>query len=261
MNRDSIYKFIALCLILIIIFMSWKIYNVQATGQIQLDELKKSIIASDSLTKEANGQYAKLVDYYKNESDLLIDLKSNNKSLYQTIKKQDERLLSITSAVILLDRKVSAGFAKTDPLDTNKLNFSLRYPTEKDPFVFWDGWINKNTSAYQGEFSFSKLPIKIILTEESRGTWKSRLVGPDWLKVDSLSILSIPPTEYSQSKPATIQWLVGGSYYYGLNSSTTGIGINLGLNIFDKHNIIVGANTLQQLSFGYAYKIGSFKKK
>lgn len=261
MNKDSIYKAIALCLISIIIFMSWKIYNIQATGLAQIDELKKSIIASDSLTKEANGQYAKLVDYYKTESDLLRDLKSNNNSLYQTIKKQDERLLSITSAVISLDRKVSEGFAQTDPLDTNKLNLSLRYPTEEDPFVFWDGWVNKNTSAYLGEFSFSKLPIKIILTEETRGIWKSRLVGPEWLKVDSLSISSIPPIEYSQVKPKNIQWLVGGSYYYGLNLGNSGIGVNLGLNLFDRHNIIFGANTLQQLSFGYTYKISSFKKK
>jgi hypothetical protein len=261
MNKDSIYKAIAIILIFIIIFMSWKIYNTQVSSLSQMDELKKSIIASDSLTKEANGQYAKLVDYYKTESDLLSDLKSNNKTLYQTIKKQDERLLSITSAVISLDRKVSEGFAQTDPLDTNKLNLSLRYPTEEDPFVFWDGWVNKNTSAYLGEFSFSKLPIKIILTEETRGTWKSRLIGPDWLKVDSLSILSIPPVEYSQVKPKNIQLLVGGSYYYGLNLGDDGIGVNLGLNLFDKHNIVVGANTLQQLSFGYTYKIGSFKKK
>lgn len=261
MNKDSIYKVIALCLILIIIFMSWKIYNIQATSITQLDELKKSIIASDSLTKEANGQYAKLVDYYKTESDLINDLKSNNKKLYHTIKKQEERLLSITSAVISLDRKVSEGFAQTDPLDTNKLNLSLRYPTKNDPFVFWDGWINKNTSAYKGEFSFSKLPIKIILTEETRGIWKSRLVGPDWLTVDSLSILSIPPAEYSQIKHKNIQWLVGGSYYRGLNLGNNGIGVNLGLNLFDVHNIIIGANTLQQLSFGYTYKIESFKKK
>ena len=132
--------------------------------------------------------------------------------------------------------------------------------TEKDPFIFWDGFINKHTAEYNGIFSFGKLPVKIILTEEKRGLWKSRLVGPDWLKVDSLSILSLPPELYPTVKPKNIQWLVGGTYYYGLNSTGKAIGVNFGLNLFDKHNIIIGANTLQQVSFGYTYKIKTFKR-
>ena len=261
MNKDNFYKITFIVLIVIIIFMSWKINQGQQDILNLSDEVKKSIIASDKLVKEADGQYAKLVDYYKSQSDLINELKVDNSDLYKVIKKQDERLLSITSAVITLDRKVVAGFAKPDPLDTNKLNLSLKYPDEKDPFVFWDGWVNKHTAAYQGEFSFGKLPIKIVLTEESRGTWKSRLIGPDWLKVDSLNISSLPPQDYPVIEPKKVQWLVGGTYYKALNVSSNAVGINLGVNLFDKHNIIVGANTLQQISFGYTYKIKSFKKK
>ena len=261
MNKDRFNRIAFIVLIAVIIIMSWKINLSQQALLNMSDDVKKSIIASDKLTKESNGQYAKVVDYYKSQRDLINELRSTNLELYKRISGQDERLLSITNAIIKLDKKVVSGFAKRDPLDTNQLNLSLKYPSEKDPFVFWDGWVNKNTSAYRGEFSFGKLPIKIILTEESRGTWKSRLVGPEWLKVDSLHISSIPAKDYPIIVPNKIQWLVGGSYIKALNATNDAIGLNVGVNLYDNHNIILGANSLQQISFGYTYKIKSFKKK
>lgn len=261
MNKDLVYRIIGAVLISIIILLLFKNCQIQKGADREIDELKKSIIASDKLTKEANGRYAKLVDYYASERDLMKELKESNRDLYKTIKEQDERLLSITNSIITLDSKIVQGFAKPDPVDTNKLNLSLKYPDEKDPFVYWDGWVNKQTAAYKGTFTFGKLPIQIILTEESRGLWKSRIVGPEWLKVDSLSIKSIPPEEYSSVKPKNIQWLVGASYVYNLNSTGQGLGVNFGLNLFDRHNVILGANTLNQVSVGYTYKIKTFKRK
>lgn len=260
MKKETINRIFNAALLIIILILLVKMCNVQKDSVEETIALKKSIIASDKLTKESDGQYAKLVDYYKTERDLVKDLKDNNEALYKTIKKQDERLLSITNAVLTLDKKVVQGFAQVDPVDTNNLNLSLKYPDEKEPFVFWDGFVNKQTAAYKGTFSFGKLPIKVVLTEESRGLWKSRIVGPTWLKVDSMSILSLPPESYTAVKPKSIQWLIGGSYYYGLNSNNSGVGVNLGMSLFDRHNILLGANTLQQLSFGYMYKIKTFKR-
>lgn len=260
MNKDTIYRVIGAILIIIIVLLLFKNCQIQQGANDEINDLKKSIIASDKLTKEADGRYAKLVDYYATQGDLMKELKESNRDLYKTIKKQDERLLSITNSIITLDSKVVNGFAQTDPVDTNKLNLSLKYPDEKDPFVYWDGWVNKNTAAYKGTFSFGKLPIQIILTEDTRGLWKSRIVGPDWLKVDSMSIKSLPPEEYATVKPKNLQWLIGGSYIYSLNNTGQGVGINFGLNLFDKHNVILGANTLNQVSVGYTYKIKTFKR-
>lgn len=261
MNKlDTLYKAIGGILLIAILILLFKNYQLQQDSFNTTTQLKKSIIASDKLAKEADGRYAKLVDYYSTQKDLMKDLKKSNADLYGTIKDQDERLLSITNSIITLDKKVVQGFAQTDPIDTNKLNLSLKYPNEKEPFVFWDGWVNKNTAAYRGTFSFGKLPIQVILTEESRGLWKSRIVGPDWLKVDSLSIKSIPPEEYSTIKPKSVQWLVGGSYNYGLGNNLHGVGLSFGVNLFDKHNLIVGANTFNQVNASYMYKIKTFKR-
>lgn len=261
MNKDFFYRILISIMLIMILLMSFHTCNVQKDAISETTELKKSIIASDKLIKESAGQYAKLVDYYKTEKDLVNDLKQSNADLYKTIKSQGERLLSISSAIVSLDRKVVEGFGQVDPVDTNKLNLSLKYPDEKDPFVFWDGWINKHTAAYRGTFSFGKLPIKVVLTEEKRGLWKSRIVGPEWLKVDSMSVISIPPEEYIPVEVKKVQWLVGGTYYRGLNQVGNGIGVNFGVNLFDRHNIILGANSLQQVSVGYTFKIKTFKKK
>jgi len=260
MNKDLVYRVIGAILVGVILLLLFKNCQIQKGADRDITELKKSIIASDKLTKEADGRYAKLVDYYASQGDLMKELKESNKDLYKTIKKQDERLLSITSSIITLDQKIVHGFAEPDPIDTNRLNLSLKYPDEKDPFVYWDGWVNKNTAAYKGTFSFGKLPIQIILTEDTRGLWKSRIVGPEWLKVDSLSIKSLPPAEYASVKPKTIQWLVGGNYIHSLNNTGQGVGVNFGLSLFDKHNLIIGANTLNQVSLGYMYKIKTFKR-
>jgi hypothetical protein len=261
MNKDIFYRILISVMLISLLLMSFHTCRVQKEAIDETTELKKSILASDKLIKESAGQYSKLVDYYKTEKDLVNDLKRSNSELYKTIKNQGERLLSISSAIVSLDKKVVEGFGQVDPEDTNKLNLSLKYPNEKDPFVFWDGWINKHTAAYKGTFSFGKLPIKVVLTEEKRGLWKSRIIGPEWLNVDSMSVISIPPEDYIPVEVKKIQWLVGGSYYHGLNSIGNGIGVNFGVNIFDRHNIIFGANSLQQVSVGYTFKIKTFKKK
>jgi len=259
-NTNTFNLLINIILLIALVLIGFTHCQNQKKAINETKKLRQSIINSDKLIKEKNGQYAKLVNYYSTQRDLLNNLKEFNSALYKTIKKQDERLLNITSAVITLDKKVVQGFAKPDPIDTNNLILSLKYPNEKDPFVFWDGTINKNTAAYKGIFSFGKLPIKVVLTEESRGLWKSRIVGPEWLKVDSLSILSIPPDEYTPIKNKNIQFLVGGSYIYALNTNYHGLGVNIGLNLYDSHNLMIGANTLNQVSLGYLYKIKSFKR-
>jgi hypothetical protein len=261
MNNKVFSNILVISQFIIICVMVWEIFTLKSTTSDQIDSLKKSIIASDSLQKEAAGQYAKLVDYYKSESELLDNLRDNNDSLFQLINANGERVLSVARSIISLDKKVVAGFAKPDPLDTNTLNLSLRYPSEKSPFVLWDGSINKATAAYRGKFSFSQLPLSIVLTEESRGLWKTRLIGPSWLKVDSLSIMSLPPDEYTSIEPKKVQFLVGGTYFTRLNIQEQAVGVNFGVNLLDRHNILVGANSLQQVSFGYTYKIKSFKKK
>jgi len=262
MNKDLFYKLFISAALIIIIFLAWQSRLSQNKALAETNALKKSIIDSDVLVKEADGRYAKLVNYYNSERDLKNQLKDQNRELYDVVKEQGERLLSITNTIVSLDSKVTEGFGKVDEVDTNRINVALRYPDKEDPFVFWDGWINRNTAQYKGEFTFSKLPIQIVVTEDSRGLWKHRLIGPEWLKVDSLQVNSLPPAEYVSLVPKKIQWLVGGTYSRSINSPTeNSIGVGVGLSLFDQHNIIFSANSQSQIGLSYYFKIKSLKKK
>jgi hypothetical protein len=106
------------------------------------------------------------------------------------------------------------------------------------------------------------LPIQILVTEESRGLWKERIIGPNWLIVDSLNVKSLPPDEYPVIEERKIQFMVGTSYYAPLNTMKTGsVGIGVGMSLVDRHYFIVGANTNQEVGLSYYYKFKTTKRK
>ena len=259
--KDKFNTILLVILLVIIIFLGWRINNInENSGDLQ-ESLKKSIIMNDSLTKEADGRYAKLVNYYNTENDLKNQLKESNKELYNVIKKENEKILSLTNAVITLQGAVSEGFGKTDPTDSNKINLYLKYPNDNNPFIKWNGSIDKKTAFYKGDWSFGKLPLQVVLTEEKRGIWKSRLVGPEWLKVDSMTINSLPAEEYVNKEERNLQFLIGGGYIGSLSNSNNAVNISGGVNLFKKHFIMLNATTNKELGITYYYKFIKYKKK
>jgi hypothetical protein len=265
--KTNIYSFvitILLAIIIAILLFFWsRLSIISDSNTKQIDDLKKSIIASDVLTKEAEGRYSKLVDYYSKHSELLSDLNKLDKNLYSIVKSQDERLLNISKAVISFSSKLDSGIVIESPKDTNQLDLKLAYPTLDSPFINWSGYINKHSSKYYGNWTFNKLPINIVVTEESRGLWKHRIVGPDWIKVDSLSVKSIPPQEYVPIVEKKIQFMFGVNYLADLkNMGNIGVfGVGVGLSYDHYHTILLSINNNQQLGFGYYYKFRSFKNK
>jgi len=262
MKNLNFNTILLLTLIVIIIFLGWKLSYLRDKNNDALDELKKSIIMNDSLTKEADGRYVKLVNYYNTEKDLKEQLKKSNEDLYKIIKKNDEKLLSLTSAVITLQGSMSEGFGKFNPNDTNKIDLKLKYPNDKESFINWDGTVDKKSAFYKGEWSFGKLPLEIVLTEEKRGLWKSRLVGPDWLKVDSMTINSLPASDYSDNDVKTLQFLFGAGYIKALSKTTNNaISVGGGVSIKGKHYLLLQATTNKELGINYYYNFQNFKKK
>lgn len=249
-------------LIIVILFLSWRIGILKNSNENDIKELRKSIIENDSLRKEKDGQYAKLVNYYSSERDLKNELKESNKELYQTIKKQNERILSLTNAVITLQGQVSEGFGHVDPLDTNKINLALKYPNEGTPFINWIGSVDKRSSYYKGDWTFGKLPLQIVLTEEKRGLWKSRLIGPEWLVVDSMSVNSLPAEQYTENKERKLQFMIGGGYYKSLSpTGADAISVGGGINLFSNHNILLNVNTNKEIGVNYYYRFQKYKKR
>lgn len=261
---DKIKKYfnsiLTLISIVLVLFLLWRIDYLKKQSEKQSDELKKSIINNDKLLQIREGTYSKLVNYYNTEKELKNQLKDSNKELFNMVKSQDERILSLTNMVITLKGKIDEGFGSFNEKDTNLIDVKLRYPDINNPFITWDGSINKNTAHYKGEWVFGKLPLKIILTEEKRGLWKTYVDGPDWFQMDSLTINSLKPEELSP-KEKNIQFLFGGGYNKSLdNTYPSSISIGGGVTLFTKHNIFVNLNTNKQVGVNYYYKLKSTKK-
>ena len=249
-------------MLIIIIFLGWRIRSIENKGDAAQEALKKSIIMNDSLTKEADGRYAKLVNYYNTEGDLKSELKKSNEELYKVVKKGDERILSLTNAVVTLQGVVSEGIGKSNPVDSNKIDLSLKYPNDKDPFINWIGSVDKKSAYYRGEWTFGKLPLQVILTEEKRGIWKSRLVGPSWLKVDSMTVNSLPAGNYVDSQLRNIQFFAGGGFNKSFDPNiTNSVSVGGGVGLCGSHNIMIHATTNKEVGIDYYYRFTSYKKK
>lgn len=259
--KDKFNSILLIILLIIIIFLGWRINSIQNANEDAQDALKKSIIMNDSLTKEADGRYAKLVNYYNTEKDLKEQLKESNKELYDVVKKENERILSLTNAVITLQGAVSEGFGRVNPNDSNKIDLALKYPNDKESFINWNGVIDKKSAFYKGEWSFGKLPLQVVLTEEKRGLWKSRLIGPDWLKVDSMTVNSLPAEDYSDKELKKLQFFVGGGYIKSMSNGSNAISVGGGLSYKGYHNLLLQANTNQELGISYYYNFQRKKKK
>ena len=246
--------------IIVLLLFGWVKYNqMQKDLRDEIDGANKTILGMDKTTKESEGQYAKLINYFNSEKDLNQQLKEQNEGLYKLIKKQDERLLMINNTIVTLEGKMVEGFGSVNKNDTNKIYLKLTYPTKENSFISWNGYVNRKTAFYKGEFSFSKLPLQIVLTETQRGIWKSRLIGPEWLIVDSMDINSLPlPT------PAKVSdWGIffGGGYQ---KSFKTNISDAFSLSFatqYKRHMLVFDATTNMQLGLRYLYKIENFKNK
>jgi hypothetical protein len=225
--------------------------------------MNKKIVEMDSTTKEKDGQYAKLVNIYNTERDLIKQLRDENKDLSKLIKDQNERLLMINNTVISLQSQIDNGFGQFNPEDSSLIDLELKYPNDTDWFISWDGSIHTGTAHYNGEWKFGKLPLQVVMTETERGIWKSRLIGPDWLLVDSIDVNSIPPEDMG-NKPElrNLGFVLGGGYIHSFDKNMTPSAVSLGGGLYFKnHSIILNGTTNRTVGLSYYYRFKSFKKK
>lgn len=257
--KDKILYGLIIILVILLLGSTWYSRYEQKKLYQKIEEGNKIIVESDKTTKEDDGQYAKLVDYFNTEKELNQQLKSQNKELYNLIKKQDEKLLMINNTVISMKQELAEGFGNINEKDTNLIDLKLNYPSDGDSFITWNGYVNRNNAFYSGNWNFGKLPLQVVMTETDRGLWKSRLIGPDWLLVDSIEINSLPlPTIEEQGN---LSLILGGGYIKsfdpnGINAVSIGGGVR-----FKDHKIIVNATTNREIGFSYYYNIFNFNKK
>lgn len=265
--KDKIVFGIIVILMLLLMLSNCENGKIQKDLYEQMRENNRQLVLNSKLVKEKDGQYSKFVDNFNTQKDLLIQLKNENKDLYKVIKKNDEKLLSITNTVISLKKEIIEGFGKFNPKDSNLINLSLKYPTNDDWFISWDGTVHKKTAYYKGEFSFGKLPLQIVLTETTKGIWNSRLIGPKWLIVDSIEVKALDPKEYNNTPALDILderktgFIMGGGFNRSFDKTIPN-SLSIGFGVYYKnHSLIMNGTTNKSVGLHYYYRFITYKKK
>jgi uncharacterized membrane-anchored protein YhcB (DUF1043 family) len=261
--KDKIQLGLIVALIIIIILFHFKNQRIQKDLYNEIQLANREIVKLDTLKKEQDGQYAKLVSYFETEKTLKKELANKNKELSDLIRKQNERILMLNESIITLESAVSSGQTSTDSSDSSIINLAIQYPNSRDPFINWRGRIFTKTNSYLGEWTFGKLPIQIVLTETERGLWNSRLIGPDWLKVDSMEIKSLPPSDIGPSiKPNPFGLTFGGGYLASLTpGQPNGIMIGVGAQYRSSSLILNYGSINNFVGISYYHKIEFNKKR
>jgi uncharacterized membrane-anchored protein YhcB (DUF1043 family) len=261
--KDKIQFGLIVGLIIIIIIFHLKNQKIQKDLYNELQIANREIVKLDTLKKERDGQYAKLVNYFENDKSLKKDLASKNKELSDLIRRKNERILMLNSSIITLEGKINSGLTTPDPVDSSIINLAIQYPNSTDPFINWRGKIFTKTNSYRGEWSFGKLPIQIVLTETERGLWNSRLIGPEWLKVDSIDVKSLPPSDFGKKDNVSNFGLTfGGGYLASLTpGQPNGIMIGVGAQ-YKSSSIIFNYGSINDfIGISYYHKIQFNKKR
>lgn len=249
-NKDFFYGVVIVGLIVFFLMQGCGDKKHSKDLEKQIENYQKEILKKDSVKKEADGQYAKLVDYFKTEGDLMKELKDQNGDLAKLIKKQDEKLLSISTTVATFKSQMDKGI-KVDMLNNGtEAKFTTIYPgaeSGQDWFIRYDGHLFTQTGKLDGAWTFNKIKFNVILTEQPDGMWKQRIVGPEFLEITDLKVNSLPKKDYVAPTEKNIHFLLGAGYRTQLNMKSNAVTLNAGISWKNKVIILTDVSTGQQV--------------
>lgn len=252
LSKDTFYVAIIVGLIIMLLLKGCEGNNKDA----MTDSLKKEIVAKDKIYQEQNGSYHKLVNTFNSERDLKEELRIQNVNILETVKAQNEKILSLTNAMITFATKTDNNIPVTvtkDQTGKDVLNFVTRYPDKigEPNFITYTGNIRTSDEKLSGEWTFDKLKFAVILTEQKDGLWATRIKGPDFLKVDSITVNSLPKEQIASTKNFFL--LAGGGVKTELGMSNVIIGLNGGIE-YKKNIGYLELNTNKVVGLTYLRK-------
>lgn len=218
--------------------------------------LKKEIISKDKLVKIGEGKYSKLVNYYNSNSDLLNQLKKENKLLYDTIKARGEKPLSNTGFSIGFKPKDT--ITEISVISDTVFKFSSYYPKEENYFIKYDGNVNTKTKLIKENWSFNKMKISVVLTEKENGLWDTYIDAPEFANISDVKINSLPPKEFTPKtdRPKTFGLYGGGGIRTNLdNIGSKSLVLKGGLSVKDKIIITGDFGTDKTVGAGILIKL------
>nr|DAV67695.1 MAG TPA: hypothetical protein [Caudoviricetes sp.] len=204
---------------------------------------KRQLIEQDSLRKVDSVTYARLVNDMYKERELSKVLETENKQLYDKLKEQEQKVMSLTKVVGKLKSQKSVV-----PIVNNEGQryFEDYYPKKENYFVRYKAQIGENK--VNGEFTFHPLHLDLVITEKQKGVYEAYLNAPSWLEISSLEVKSLPLTSPSL-RPDNFDWLFGGLVGYSYLDKRPLLGVNGGFR-YKKTLYFLQGSTNQTLYLG-----------
>jgi len=158
-------------------------------------ELKKSVIKSDSLVKLSDGYYAKLV------ADTLTR-KQLKKLAADIVDLKNREPVSITTTII---QPVEV-LKDTDSISVVKDSVFIKdfYPNKESPFLTYSNRFSLKTQKGLSNFVFDSITLRQVITKKENGLYRIDFKGPDFLEVKSLDIQTEPKIQLVKDNWGTL---------------------------------------------------------
>lgn len=260
---QSNIKTVFIAVLLIVIgLMAIQSYLRSVSAKKLQNNLIKELYQADSTKEVLNGTYQKTVELFETERTLVKKLKSENRELHNLIKDRDERILGQTEVILSFESKVDvlelSLSGKKDIIDGLKagqtISFSSHYPDSAN-------WFAKTLTSIKlpnatVEWTIKDIPINITLTETKAGTWKQYVEAPDWLKINSIKSISLPPEKIVKKQPV-FRYHAGAGINFSLLSSDFPVVVSGGVSV--KDNFMVTGSIGSKAAIVTINKIFSLK--
>lgn len=213
-------------------------------------KLRNEIAKQSGIIQERDGIASQLVTVVNNQRQLSNELKSviedfrgDWSDIKKVLKQNNERLLQFSTAYLrITDKRDTVVIYPMDSASAAQWRFTLLYPDSLKPFIAYEGLIFPQSRNIIGNWrSPNPLPITAVLTETSKGVWKSRLIAPEWIVVDSIQVRSLPADKIATSRK--ISFVGGVGVGYGFNDSKWIFSAHAGVKI--KRMYFIGEGSSQ----------------
>lgn len=203
-------------------------------------ELRKEIIKNDSLQQLTEVLYTKRVADTLKIGEL--------KRLSDSLKLQ----LSKPKVVGTIKIKPKDQKGDIDVIVVKDSTFSIEdhYPNKENAFVSYFATVDTKTEKGVGEFKFTEFSIDFGITENKDGTYSLNTAVPEYMKVNSISVQSLP---MAPTKIDNFGILLGAGVGKDFNDNSTFLKVGTDFR-FKKTYIGVEGTTNRTISTGIKFE-------
>ena len=225
--KTNIIKYGLIGIILVLSIFSINQCTSRKKAEKVVKDYKEVLLEKDSLRKNEQGIYQKLVNDNNTKKNLIRDIKKENKDLSDLLKKERKKPISSTTLTLQPDSKIDTITITKVERDGNFFKrFTDFYPDKNKPFIIYEGTINNDSLI--GKWDLKEFKIVMVISEKSKGLYEMDSKVPSWLSITGIKINSLP---LENIKPDNFDWLLGCSLNYDYGAMKPIIGLETGIRL------------------------------